>query len=309
MAFSLSVLIASVLFIVSPYIAELIFHDANLTKPTRLLAVALPFVVLTHGFIATTKALRLMQYEAFIRHGMEPLILLIGTLALIPFKLGVNGLVVAHIFASFVTACSAFFVVYRKYRYLGWRKQPLAEDIKKETIRYTSPIASMDALNLVATRIDLMLVGGFLGATSAGVYGIAVEIISVIKRVRMGFEPIFAPIVSELFYHKQQERLQRNYDLVTRWIMAGSLLPVGAIVLFPKQILGFFKIESVEVVSALIVLALSYGLLGIFSAAENLLVMTGKTLLNTWLAAVMFVVNCVIGVLLIPKLGLLGASL
>lgn len=307
-SFGASVLVAGILLIISPNIAEFIFHDANLTIPTRLMAVALPFVVLTQGFIATTKALRLMQYEAFIRHGLEPLILLIGTLTLIPLNLGATGLVMAHVFASFGAACSAFFVVCRKYRYLGWRKQPLAREIKKETIRYTSPIAAMDSLNLLAARVDIMLVGALLNSTSVGLYGIAVEIISVIKRVRMGFEPIFAPIVSELFYHKQQERLQRNYGLVTRWITAGSLLPVGAIVLFPRQILGFFKIESVEAVSALIVLALAHGLFGIFSAAESLLVMTGKTLLNTCLAGVVLVVNCAVALFLIPKLGLVGAA-
>lgn len=307
-SFGASVLVTGILLIISPNIAELIFHDANLTIPTRVMAVALPFVVLTQGFIATTKALRLMQYEAFIRHGLEPLILLIGTLTLIPLNLGATGLVMAHVFASFGAACSALFVVYRKYKYLGWRKQELDKDIKKETIRYTSPIAAMDALNLLAGRIDLMLVGGFLGSAAAGLYGIAVEIISVIKRVRQGFEPIFAPIVSELFYRKKQERLQRNYALVTRWIMAGSLLPVGAIVLFPNQILGFFNVDAAQAVSALIVLALAHGLSGIFGAAESLLVMTGKTLLNTSLAGLVLVINCAVGIFLIPKLGLVGAA-
>ena len=308
-AFGLSLLVTGVVIIISPTIAELIFDDSNLIVPLRLLALALPCVVLTHTLIATTKALRLMQYEALVRHGLEPLVLLIGALTLIPLNLGATGLVIAHIFASFIAACSACFVVYRKYRYLGWRKQPLAKEIKKETIRYTSPIAAMESLNLLVARIDIMLVGALLNSASAGLYGIALEIISMIKRVRQGFEPIFSPIVSELFYQKQRERLQRNYVLVTRWLMAGSLLPVVAILLFPNQILGFFNVQSAQAASALMVLALAYGLSGIFNAAESLLIMTGRTLLNTVLAGIVLVVNCSVAIVLIPKLGLVGAAL
>lgn len=308
-AFGLSLLVAGVMALLSPMIAEYIFEDTNLIVPLRILSSALPFVVLTHTFIATTKALRIMRYEALIRSGLEPLILLIGTLSLIPLKLGAIGLVLAHVFASFIAASCAFFVAYRIYRYLGWHRQPLSKEIKKETLRYTSPMAAMDVLNLLVARMDIMLVGALLNTTSAGYYGIAVEIISVIKRVRQGFEPIFSPIISELFYNKQKDRLQRNYVLVTRWLMAGSLLPVTALVLMPNQILGFFGVESVEAALALVVLALAHGLFGSFSAAENLLIMTGKSWINTIFAGIMLVVNCVVSVLLIPKLGLVGASL
>ncbi|MFQ5864333.1 MAG: lipopolysaccharide biosynthesis protein [bacterium] len=307
--FCLSLLVTGALMIMSPMIAEGIFKDENLLVPLRLLALALPFVVLTHAFIAPTKALRIMRYEALIRHGLEPLILLLGTLLLIPFKLGAIGLVTAHIFASLVAVSTAAFVLFRKYRYLGWQTEPLSREIKKETIRYTSPIAAMDVLNLMVARIDILLVGALLNSTSAGFYGIVVEIISVIKRVSQGFGPIFAPIVSELFHNKQKERLQRNYVIVTRWLMTGTLLPVLALVLFPNQILLLFNIKSSEAVLALIVLALAHGLLGTFSAAEGLLIMTGKTLLNTLLAGVMLAVNCAVGVFLIPKIGLVGAAI
>lgn len=147
-----------------------------------------------------------------------------------------------------------------------------------------------------------------MNSNSAGLYGIAVEIISVIKRIRQGFEPIFSPIVAELSYKKQFERLKRNYVLVTRWLMAGSLLPVIAMLLFPAQILGFFSVESHAVAVALMVLALAHGLFGVFSASESIHIMTGRTLLNAALALLMFVVNCLVTTLFIRHFGLAGAA-
>ncbi|NIR51348.1 oligosaccharide flippase family protein [candidate division KSB1 bacterium] len=308
-AMGLSLLVTFALLNLSSIIALKLFDDPKLIPPLKLLSVALPFVVLTHTFIATTKALRIMRYEVLIRQALEPLLLLLGTLALIPLKLGATAIVSAHIIASSVAASSAAFVMYRKYRHLGWRSEPLPAEVKKDTIRYTSPMAMMDFLNLMVARIDVILVGAFINVTAAGLYGIAVEIISVIKRVRQGFEPIFSPIVSELYYNKQSQRLKRNYVLVTRWLMAGSLLPVVAIVLFPGQLLGLFNEQAVQAAGVLIVLALSHGIFGSFSAAESLLLMTGKSLLNTWLAAAMLAINVAVSLALLPKLGMIGVAL
>lgn len=308
-ALILSLLVTAILFFVSPWIATMIFKDTDLVKPIQFLSFAIPFVVLTQVLIATTKGLRLMQYEVLVRQGIEPLFLLIGAIALMPLRLGATGLALAHLMASFLAAVSSLIIVLRKYRYLGWHPKPLDKQIKMETLRYVYPIAAMDFLNLLVARTDIMLVGALLSSTWAGSYGIAVEIISNIKRVHQGLEPIFAPIVSELFYNGQGERLRRNYVLVTRWLMAGSFLPVAAMVIFPDQILTFFDVHSSQASAALMVLALAYGLLGMFSAAESLLVMTGRTLLNTILEAIMLAVNFTVGYFLIPELGLVGAAL
>lgn len=303
-----SLIITAIVFAASPWIAQVVFRDAALVAPMRILSLAIPFIVLTLVFIATTKALRLMQYEAFIRQGLEPAVLLLAAIALIPFSLGATGLVLAHLLASFTASVAALVVMVRKYNHLGWPPKPLAREAKIETMRYTSPIAAMDFLNLSVARADIMLVGALLNSTSAGLYGIAVEVISVIKRVRQGFEPIFAPIVSELSHKGEKHRLQRNYVLVTRWLMAGSLLPAIAMLIFPEQILSIFDIASEQAAAALMILALAHGLFGTFSAAESLLVMTGKTLLNAVLGALMLTVNIAAGLLLIPRFGLAGAA-
>lgn len=305
----LSVLVTGIIFLTSPIISEKIFQDSALIAPMRILALAIPFIVLTLVLISTTKALRLMQYETFIRQGLEPAMLLISALILIPFHLGATGLAIAHLIASLGAAIASLVVVFKKFYFPGWRPLPLPAKVKSQTWRYTTPIAATDFVNLAVARIDTMLVGALLNSTMAGYYGIAIEIISVIKRVRQSFEPIFAPIVSELFHSGESKRLQRNYQLVTRWLMAGSFLPVIAIFLFPQQILTFFNIQSPQAASALRILALAHGLFGAFSAAESLLLMSGKSLLNFILGSLMMIISLLMGLFLIPKLGLLGAAL
>ncbi|RMF65198.1 MAG: hypothetical protein D6743_08280 [Calditrichaeota bacterium] len=305
----LSLGVAGLIFGLSPWIAGRIFGNLQLIFPLRLLALATPFIVLTLVFIATTKALRLMQYEAFIRQGLAPAILLTVAVVLIPLHLGATGLALAHLIASILACGAAFLVMMKKFSLQEWSAGALPAAMRKEYWAYTTPIAATDFVNLAVSRSDVLLVGAFLDATSAGYYGIAVEIISVIKRIRQSFEPIFAPIVAELFHTGQQARLKRNYQMVTRWLLAGSFLPAVVIALFAEPILSFFNVASPAAVWALRILALAHGLFGTFSAAENLLVMTGRSLLNFLLGAVMLILNVTLGLMLISRFGMVGAAL
>ncbi len=305
----LSLGIAGLIFVLSPWIAHTIFNNAALIVPLRLLAAATPFIVLTLVFIATTKALRLMQYEAFIRQGLEPAALLVVTVALIPFHLGATGLALAHLLASMVACGAAFRVMLNKFSVLEGQANALSPTTRKTYWAYTTPVAATDFVNLAVARSDVLLVGALLNATSAGYYGVAVEIISVIKRIRQSFEPIFAPIVAELFHSGQRERLKRNYQMVTRWLLAGSFLPAVVIILFAEPILSFFNVTSQPAVWTLRTLALAHGLFGTFSAAESLLVMTGRSLLNFVLGTLMLALNVILGLWLIPRIGLVGAAL
>ncbi len=293
----------------SPLIARAIFDNTGLIQPLRILSLSIPFLVLATVCIASTKGLRMMQYETYIRQGMEPAVLLTATLILIPLGMGATALALAHLMASMAAAAAGVVVLLRKFKHLGWPPRPLLRSDKKEILRYTSPIALMDFLNLLVARTDIIMVGALVNPTAAGIYGIAIEIISLIKRIRQGFEPIFAPIVSELYHHRETHRLQRNYVLVTRWLMAGSFLPVIVLLIFPEQILSFFGIQPEPATTALQVLALAHGFFGAFSGAENLLVMTGRTLLNAVLGGLMLGVNVLIGWWLIPQLGITGAAL
>jgi O-antigen/teichoic acid export membrane protein len=217
-----SLLVALGLYLAGPLIAVSIFHEIQLIVPLRLLALAVPFVVLTQLFIATTKGLRMMQYEVLVRQGIEPLVLLVGTLVLIPFDAGPLGLISAHIVASLVAAVAACVVALNKFKHLGWKHRPLGKKEKVETLRFTSPIALTAVLNLAVSRTDILLVGALINSASAGLYGIVVEITAVVKVVFLGLEPVFAPIVAELYHTQQKQRLKRNYQLVTRWLLAGG---------------------------------------------------------------------------------------
>ncbi|MDJ0956998.1 MAG: polysaccharide biosynthesis C-terminal domain-containing protein [Arenicellales bacterium] len=283
LAVGLSVLATAALFGLAPLIATWIFKDAGLSTVIRILAFSIPFIVIGTTFLATTKALRIMRFEVLVRQLIEPLVMFLALLALIPLDLGASGMAVAHVAGCAVGAVIAVYFAISTYRSLGWHRGPISKTAKVETIRFISPMAAMDFIYLMVTRMDVVLVGAIVNTAAAGYYGIAVEVVSLIKRVRQGFEPIVAPVVSQLFYGQKNVRLRRSYALVTRWLAAAALLPVIAMVLYPTQLLAIFSDQAVSGALALIFLAIAHGTHTILSTAESVLVMSGRPVLNMWL--------------------------
>ncbi len=305
----LTLAVGLILWFAAPLIATLIFREPELTLPIRLATLALPFLIATQILLAAVRARRIMRYDALIRGAIEPLVLLVVAVGLWPLHWGAAGLMVAQSGAFAVSALLAFAAVRRVYHTTRLSGAPLTRTEKQAALRFAAPLAIMDVLNLMVARMDLFLVGTFMNATAAGVYGLLIEVVSVMKRVRQAFEPIFAPIVAQLHYGADRRRLQRSYGLVTRWLLAGTLLPLLALTLFGNEILELFKVSSAAAVTALVILAVAQTLFGTFSASENLLVMSGYSGLNARLASVMVALNAIAGVVMIPRLGLSGAAL
>ena len=103
--------------------------------------------------------------------------------------------------------------------------------------------------------------------------------------------------------------MKRNYVVLTRWLLAGVLLPVTALTLYPTQLLSIFSDEAVSAANALIILAVAHGLYAALSASEHLLVMSGRSLLNMALGVVTLAISVAVSIPLIMLMGTVGAAI
>ena len=213
-----------------------------------MLALAVPSLVLTQTLVVATKALRTIRHDFLIRQCLEPFVLLAGTLALLAFGGSARSLALAHLVASLAAVTAAAAAVRAAYRHLGWPpgavRVGVDRALRREVVRYLSPFAVLTLFQALAARLDLLLVGVFGGAAAAGLYGIAVEIISVVKRGSQNFVPMFQPIAAELYYSGQLKRLRRSYVLVTRWIVTATLLPLVAVTIYATPLLALLADEA-----------------------------------------------------------------
>jgi O-antigen/teichoic acid export membrane protein len=163
-------------------------------------------------------------------------------------------------------------------------------------------------LGVLGQRIDLILVGAILGASSAGVYGLAVAAGSLASLPFVALALPLSPLVAELRATGEHARLARVITASTRWtlgitaVVAGVLAAAGPVGL---PLLGHaFGRGS----GPLALLCLAAVVNAAFAANGLVLVMSGLERLATVATGAGAASCALLAAILIPAAGLRGAA-
>jgi len=116
-------------------------------------------------------------------------------------------------------------------------------------------------------------------------------------------------MISELYSSNQMDVLEELYSTITKWIIILSLPLTINIIIFSEVIMNFFGLEYVSGSLALIILALGHTVRISVGANGYILKMSGWekiVLANNGLLAL---INIILNMILIPKLGMTGAAI
>jgi O-antigen/teichoic acid export membrane protein len=152
------------------------------------------------------------------------------------------------------------------------------------------------------------MVGYFLSAMEVGIYLIATEIALSTKKVRQWFDPIFSPIVSELAYRQDTQRIGHNFATVTRWILTINIAFLCGVFLIGEELLGLFGPEFGIGFLTMIILAVSHVVYSSMGSGDTILIMSGHPYINLVNTVIVVAVNFGLNVVLIPKFGMVGAA-
>lgn len=312
-AFAISVLVSGVigigLFFAAPIISQRVFSKPEMTGMLTLLALCLPFIAILNIGLSVPKAHKIMKYDAYIRGISDPLVMF--SVACIAFLLGwkLIGIAAGQVATMAVSAVLAIFVFTRFY---SWRRC-LAE-LKSLTFwtpltQFSIPVMGYEFVYILMIRLDALMVGYFLPALQVGIYAIAIEIALMTKKVRQWFDPIFGPIIAELYYLKDMERLEHNFALVARWILTINLCFLAVVLLIGRDLLTLFGPEFGAGFVVVVLLACSQVIYASIGSGDTMLIMSGHpyiTLVNSLIALVL---NFLVNLWLIPKFNMVGAAI
>ena len=306
---TLSAIIAGFLSLLAPVIAVRVFDKPELESMMYVLALTVPFLSFTQIVLGAVKSLKIMKFDAYIKSVAEPLFLFGG--AAVCFMVGwqFNGIAIAHLVAAIGGSVLAVFAF---RHFFSWRK--CLNGMKQfrlwsELTRFSLPVMGYEFLYILMMRLDALMVGYFLTAMQVGIYAVAIEIALTTKKVRQWFDPIFAPIISELNHRNHISRLGHNFALVTRWVLTVNLPFLFCMVLFGRELLSLFGSEFTAGVTCLIVLSLSQFLYASMGSGDTLLIMSGHPYLNLVNTGIVVALNFGLNLVLIPQYGMLGAAL
>ncbi|HVX43992.1 MAG TPA: oligosaccharide flippase family protein [Mycobacteriales bacterium] len=181
--------------------------------------------------------------------------------------------------------------------------------LRPEFWRYTLPRSLAAVAQMALQRLDIVLVGAFLGAADAAVYTAATRFLVVGQLANQSISLAVQPKLSELISREQLSEARLVYQASTGWLVLVTwplylLCAVGAPVLLELFGAGYSGGESVVVILSLtMLLATGTGMV------DLMLMMAGRTSWNLMNVAVAFAVNLVADLILIPTVGIEGAAI
>lgn len=288
-----------------------------------VMAPTIPALALGRVCAAASRGLRVMDVDLY-AHGITgTLVMLAGLAGLLLLDIGEVSPSLAVTVGTFAALTVAVrMAVKTAQRVAGTsRLSPpgIDENPVEGLLRFAAPVAGTSILGLLLTRLDVLLLGFFVGSApgvtpfTVGAYAAAAEWAGGLRKLRQVFDQAFAPIVAQASgalpgASAPHVTAQARLEQVARWILLLVCPIVGLTVLSGGAALSIYGAEFRAATPWLIVLVAatgSHALLGLFETV----IMVRRPSLNVVNALVAVAVQAVLSVILIPRIGALGAAL
>jgi O-antigen/teichoic acid export membrane protein len=305
-AAAVSGLLALGLGLLAPALARA-WREPSLATALPIMAPAVLLSALTLVAVAATMGAKVARMNLYVRGIAEPVFLLAGAVGAWRAGGGLRSLAVAHVTASAlvaalaVTACARVFGAAVLRRALVAPRHP-------SLLRFALPLGASDLMGGILQRADTFIIATFAGFDALAVYAAAEYFARVIANPRYVFDHVIAPVISEALHTGDRARVRYNLALVTRWVITASAPIAVTVIVLRVEILGFYGGAFVGGAGALVVLAFAHLVVASLGLTPYVLAMAGRSrllLVNTVGAAI---VNVVLGVVLVPRLGIMGAA-
>ena len=302
-----SFILGGILFLLSPQIAELVFHNQEFKTLLRVFAISIPFASLTSILSSSYVGFKEIKYRVYTDRIILNLlklglIILVGVLGY-----GVLGLAFAYTLATVLTFFVAFYYLEKKI--FSLRSSIYPEYIKRELLSFSVPLMAGSFVKTVMTRIDIIMIGYFITAADVGIYNVAVPTAQLLTIFTGSMSALFLPILTELYAKEKKRDLTMVYKTVVKWTFYLNYPLLLIMIFFSNQII--ILLFGAEYASGALPLSiLSIGLfMGTLSfAPTTIIIIAKKTRIIFSISLVVTVANVLLNLSLIPRFGINGAA-
>jgi O-antigen/teichoic acid export membrane protein len=249
-----------------------------------------------------------MHYEVITKATVEPSVILTLALGFYLLGGGLSSLWVAVLVSAMVGSGTATYMFSRKFSLARlWRGLWISPG-RWSLYRFAMQIGLVDLVSELLKRIDTFLIGRYLPVDMLGIYGIAQEWASTIKKIRQAFNPIFVPVIAAAHQKHDRAGMLHQYRSVTRWILILDACMLGAIILAGQTLMHLFGTEFGLGAPVAMMLTLALSIQGVLGVSE-LFLLIDKPWINLVNAIGALLTSIGLNLWLIPKYGMLGAAL
>ena len=236
---------------------------------------------------------------------VEPWVLSLAALALGFTALKPGGLIIAYA-ASMVAAAAASLVpALRSFGLVGgWRPDPAA---LSRLVRRNLALAGADITEWGARRLDVFILGRFVGPEIVGIYFVAQQIASLPQRLKSSFDPILAPVLTTNLAAGNMAKVAAHVRQISFWVGSAQLGVVLALGMTGQAGMGLFGPVFASGAAVLAVLLIAELLAAQAAVAESALIYVARGRNLIW-SLVGIALQVGVSLILVPRYGGIGAA-
>ncbi len=295
--------VVSVIIWLARDILRLVDPSAELVRYAAYIGVMLAFASLDELFQALLQGFRTFQQMAIAQIVRSIFRLLLSIIFLAVFKLGIMGLVYSWVISFAISSAYQYLVLPIPKRLL-WQRSLL-----REILRFGFPLQLDRILWFVSSRVDVLLLGAFIGPTGVALYNVATTIPSALSRLTQSYAAVFYPTMVSLLGEGKRRQATWMLDHSVRLCsFAGAFVAIGAVVLSKEIVTLVFSEKYASSSVAFALLMLGFHMTFVVMLTGYALTAAGAPGRSLGQNTVRVVTAVVLNLLLIPRLGFVGPA-
>jgi O-antigen/teichoic acid export membrane protein len=317
-----SVLLAAALWLAAPLLAQ---HPApesgevaaRYTDVLRVLALFLPLLALTDALLTATRGYRAMRptviYDRVLRSALQLVLVGAAGVATLWTVVALPVMVAAWALPYLpVVVLSAYALrkVYLDTRPPGVTPTRVERrELRRDFWRFTGPRAVASVAQLALQRVDVLLVAALGGLSAAAMYAVAGRFVVLIQFANQGISQSVQPRLAEALATGDRDTANHLYQTATGWLVLVTWPINFLVILLAPVYLRIFGESYTDGVPVVLVLASAMLVATGCGMVDMVLAMAGRTSWNLVNVLVALALTIGLDLLLIPRLGALGAAI
>jgi O-antigen/teichoic acid export membrane protein len=275
---------------------------------------ALPGVALYRVCTSVSRGMKVMKHDIFSRGMTEPLVTTLAFLLALGVGLGNFAPAAAAVAGTAASGIVAFLLAAKLFRrgtvgqvHLSARREAGA------LLAYAAPISAYQLLNAFVFRLDVIMLGWFIGRApgvtlaTVGIYGAVVDVAGGLRKVNQAFTPIFAPVIAGITVTGDQGRAAATYGRLAQW-MLWILLPLVAVMALAGSSILLIYGPAFQQGGIWLAIVSAACATNAFVALGETVIMVQRPHLNLLNSSITGAVAVAANLWLIPRFGVTGAA-
>lgn len=301
------ILVGSVIFFSADLIAKIAFNSPETAPIIRVLAFAPLLSRITGVFIDTTLGFNSMKYKAITIQITQNIAQLAVTLGLITLSYGVVGAAMGWMAGVIVSLPLGYYFMEKNFGPIV-TADVKAKKMYPEMIKYSYPLIFSGILWTGLSWGDTAMLGYFLEDSAVGLYNAALPTAALIGIAASALGGLALPSFSELGAKKSDKSWALK--TTTRWSFILTLPAFLLMLLFSDQLLHLlFGPTYAQAGTALAIIAFGNFYANATGQLNAYLKSDSHTKLMFYNTAANLTLNIILNLLLIPRIGILGAAI